>query len=447
MQRWHKCRICQSKDKRDKKLMKFYIETYGCQMNVSDSELITTILLNAGHEQAESIDDTDLLIFNTCSVRKHAEDRVLGRISNEKSRKNTKRSFLIAVVGCMAQRMGETLIEKGIGVDLVIGVDQYNSIPDLIENRSTSKAATAVDSDQIYHQLVPTHKSSKCGFVTIMRGCDNFCTYCIVPYVRGRERSRPVDEIVNEVRSLAQGGVGEITLLGQNVNSYNYQGVSFAGLLMILSQIPELIRLRFVTSHPKDLSDALIDVMASHTKICKHIHLPMQSGDDQILAAMNRKYTIKHYRGLVEKLRNAMPNIGITTDIIAGFPGETDAGFANTLKQIEEIRFDYAFCFKYSNREGTSAADLKNQVPEQIRLSRLQAMIDLQRDVTLEKFRAQIGKTVEIYAEDFSKKESHKLSGKTDDYKIAVATGDPQQIGSLIKVKVIDATAGTLICE
>lgn len=427
--------------------MKFYIETYGCQMNVSDSELITSILLEAGHSHAADIDSCDVLFFNTCSVRKHAEDRVLGRISNEKKRKSTNQGFRIAVVGCMAQRMGEELIKKGIGVDYVFGVDQYQRIPEILGTETSSQYVTDFDPHQVYPDLMPTHNSTTCGFVTIMRGCNNFCTYCIVPYVRGRERSRPLAEIIEEVRLASSKGLHDITLLGQNVNSYTYDGMDFATLLGKLANVDEVYRLRFITSHPKDLSDSLIDVMASHRNISKHIHLPLQSGDNKILKAMNRYYDIEHYLKLISKLRNAMPDIAITTDLIAGFPGETEAEFMNTLQVMDDVQFDYAFCFKYSNREGTTAAEYTNQIPEPERLRRLQEMIDRQRAITHNKFCSKIGKEVEIYAEDISKKNPNQLSGKTDDYKIAVISGSPDQIGTLIRGKVIAATPGTLICE
>lgn len=415
-------------------------------MNLSDSELITSIMLEAGNQVAESIDDTDLLIFNTCSVRKHAEDRVLGRISNEKNRKLTQFRLRIAVVGCMAQRMGKSLIDKGIGVDYVIGVDQYQELPSIVSGEDPHVFNTEIDPTQIYHQFLPQHGNQTCGFVTIMRGCNNFCSYCIVPYVRGRERSRPLQDIFQDTLQAARQGLKDITLLGQNVNSYNYDGHSFADLLKELAGIDELLRLRFITSHPKDLSDQLIEVMATEPKICKHIHLPMQSGDTEILSRMNRKYTVDHYLRLIDKLRSAMPEIAITTDLIAGFPGETEAQFNHTLQVMTEVGFDYAFCYKYSNREGTAAAGYPEQVPEPVRLARLQEMIEIQRQITLRKFRAKIGQEVEIYIEDLSKKSSQKISGKTDDYKIAVVSGDSSQIGSLVKATVIDATAGTLIC-
>lgn len=427
--------------------MKFFVETYGCQMNVADSELVTSILISAGFEAVTDIDNADLIIFNTCSVRKHAEDRVLGRISNEKHRKLAKPDLKIAVIGCMAQRVGDTLVKNGSGVDYVIGVDQYHEFPRILSQDSDEHVFTTMDTQQTYPGIMPSHGNNTCGFVTIMRGCNNFCTYCIVPYVRGRERSRSFREVYDDVRIAADNGLRDITLLGQNVNSYFSDSHDFPELLDELCEIENLFRLRFITSHPKDLSDSLIEVMAKNSKICKHIHLPLQSGDNEILSIMNRNYTIEHYHSLVTKLRNAVPDIAITTDLIAGFPNESDAQFEHTLAAMHEIGFDYAFCFKFSPREGTKASTMLDQVEESVRLARLQEMIILQRQITLDKFSAMIGREVEIYVEGLSKKSATQISGKTEDYKIAVATGTENQIGTLVRVKVIAATAGTLICS
>lgn len=425
--------------------MKFYIETYGCQMNVSDSELVRSVLAAAGWEEASAPDEADLLLFNTCSVRQHAEDRVLGRISNEKRRKLERPGLKIGVLGCMAQRMGKRLLEEDTGIDFVAGVDQYRDLPRLLA--SESGISNELDPLQIYPGLQPRHQDKSCAFVTVMRGCDNFCSYCIVPYVRGRERSLPADDIYNEVRRCGEEGRKDVTLLGQNVNSYRYGDTGFPQLLSRLDGIDSIYRLRFITSHPKDLSDGLIDVMAGGKRICRHIHLPLQSGDDTVLRAMNRNYTYEHYRGLVEKLRKAMPDIAITTDIIAGFPGETDTMFDNTVAAMRDIGFDYSFCFKYSPREGTVAASLPDQVPEEIRLKRLQKIVELQREITLEKFKAQIGTEIEVYVEGWSRKSTRQVSGKTSDYKIAVLSGGEKDMGTLKRARVVRATAGTLICE
>ncbi|MCB5259441.1 MAG: tRNA (N6-isopentenyl adenosine(37)-C2)-methylthiotransferase MiaB [Candidatus Cloacimonetes bacterium] len=425
--------------------MKFYIETYGCQMNVADSELVYSILQNAGYTPANSIDETDILLFNTCSVREHAERRVLGRISNERHRKKEKPWFKIVLLGCMAQRIGRILLEKDIGIDYAVGVDQYKDLPVLLS--SDIHSALEFNPVEIYDAIMPVHQGKHCAYVTIMRGCNNFCSYCIVPHVRGRERSRPYNDILCDVKSALEFNMLDISLLGQNVNSYHYQELSFPKLLHKISEdIPELRRLRFVTSHPKDLSDELVIQMRDNPKICEHIHLPMQSGSDDVLFRMNRSYSYNKYLERINKLRDAIPNIAITTDLIAGFPGETDQEFEDTLSAMENIEFDYAFCFKYSPRNGTSAANFENQIPEKIRLKRLQTMIELQRKITLKKFKAQVGNIVEVYVEGFSKKSKQQVSGKTRDFKIAVLNGNETHIGKIVKVYVEDATAGTLLC-
>lgn len=426
--------------------MNYYIETYGCQMNVADSELIISILNDAGHIQSQDIDAADVLLFNTCSVRDHAEQRVLGRISNERHRKKSKPELKIVLLGCMAQRIGQRLISEDLGIDYAVGVDQYRALPRLLDQNQGSELD--FDSSENYEHLLPVHQGEHCAFVTIMRGCNNYCSYCIVPYVRGRERSRPYEDILLDVQSAVSRNMMDVTLLGQNVNSYHWKDLSFPALLEKLQEdVPELYRLRFVTSHPKDLSDELVQVMGNGGKLCEHIHLPMQSGSNESLKRMNRSYSYDQYLNRVKALRKAVPGIAITTDLIAGFPGETEEQFEATLSAMREIEFDYAFCFKYSEREGTAAAKYPDQLPEEIRLSRLQRMIELQREITLRIYRAQIGKEIEVYVEDFSKKSKDQVSGKTRDFKIAVLNGDESDLGTLKKAKVIQATAGTLICE
>jgi tRNA-2-methylthio-N6-dimethylallyladenosine synthase len=426
--------------------MKFYIETYGCQMNVADSELVTAILMEAGNQAVSTIDAADAIIFNTCSVRQHAEDRVLGRISSELKRKRENPQLKIGIIGCMAQRVGEELVKQGLGLDFAVGVDQYALLPQVLQD-SEHESYIAQDDLQIYPSIQPSHGSGFCGFVTIMRGCNNFCSYCIVPYVRGRERSRPLEEIEQDIQLAASKGILDITLLGQSVNSYQYQSLNFPQLLTRLNKKENISRLRFITSHPKDLSEALIDAMASCDKVCEHIHLPMQSGDNETLHRMNRGYTIEHYLGLINKLRQAIPGIAITTDIIAGFPGETETQIDNTVRAMQQISFDYAFCFKYSNRKGTAAADYVEQVDEEIRLLRLQKLIGIQRYQTAAKFNAQVGKTVEVLVEGTSRQGGKQISGKTRDFKICAFDGSREQIGQLIKVRVTSATSGTLIGE
>lgn len=425
---------------------KYYIETYGCQMNVSDSELIISVLDNDGYEQVDSIDDADIILFNTCSVREHAEQRVLGRVSNERHRKIQKPSLKIGLLGCMAQRIGERLVSDDLGIDFAVGVDQYHALPEIL--RETCGSELGFDSEQIYEGIIPKHQGEHCAFITIMRGCNNFCSYCIVPYVRGRERSRPYSDIKKDIEQALSSNMFDITLLGQNVNSYLFDGMAFPALLRQIEKDFEGIkRLRFITSHPKDLSDELIETMANSSILCNHIHLPMQSGDNEVLRRMNRSYSIEDYMLIVDKLRKAVPDIALTTDLIAGFPGESKEQFEATLSAMERIGFDYAFCFKYSPREGTEAANNENQVPESERLKRLQEMIELQRKITLDKYREMIGKEVEVYVEGFSKKSKEKVSGKSRDFKICVLSGDANDIGTIKRAKVLNATAGTLICE
>ena len=426
--------------------MKVFIETYGCQMNVADSELVASILEQTDFKIAEKISEADVILFNTCSVRQHAEDRVMGRINNEMSRKKNK-NIKIGVMGCMAQRLEQKLQKMNKNIDFVVGVDQYNQIPQIINNlfeNSDFHLETSVDNQEIYKDIYPIHQGELNAFITIMRGCNNFCSYCIVPYTRGRERSRPLEDILVDVQKAGEQGFKDVTLLGQNVNSYNFENVNFAKLLQKVNEIENISRIRFVTSHPKDLSDEVIKVMAESDKVCEHLHLAMQSGDDEILQRMNRGYTAEHFYSIVQKLRKAMPEIAITTDIIAGFPGESEEQLIKTYNLMKKIEFDYAFTFKYSPREGTKAAVFEDQIPEETRLRRLQQLIDLQQDITTKKYKEQIGKIKEIYVEKISKKSAEEVAGKSRDYKITVFKGDKSLIGKFVKVKIIDAVGWTL---
>ncbi len=415
-------------------------------MNVADSELVDAILVQAGLEKTAKIEDAEVVIFNTCSVRQHAEDRVLGRIANEQYRKRFKPELKIGIIGCMAQRIGERLVGENKGLDFAVGVDQYEFLPQLLQGGMASIFNNRNDS-QLYTNYLPMHHESVCGFVTIMRGCNNFCSYCIVPYLRGRERSRPDDDIFEDIIKAGEKGIRDVTLLGQNVNSYFYKGLDFPGLLERLNGIETIERLRFITSHPKNLSKKLIKIMKNANKVCEHIHLPLQSGDDLILQRMNRGYSAKDYFKIVADLRANIPNIAITTDLIAGFPGETHQQFQKTLDMMKKVEFDYAFCFKYSEREGTNAEKLSDKVPEGERLNRLKRMIDLQREITLQKFQSQIGKTTEVLVESKSKHGGNQYSGKTRDYKTCVFESDEDCIGKIIRIQITSATSGTLIGE
>jgi len=424
----------------------FFIETYGCQMNVADSELVASILTENGYKQASTIDDADLILFNTCTVRQHAEDRVIGRISNEMGRKKQKPTLKIGVIGCVAQRLGKKLLEINSGIDFVVGVDQYKNLPTTLRLLDFwgVKHCSDFNPEQSYDLNIPLRSGQHNAFVTIMRGCNNYCSYCIVPYTRGRERSREALKIVREVDAAGEAGFKDITLLGQNVNSFNHRGSTFPDLLEMINKLDSIKRIRFITSHPKDLSDRLIHIMKTCDKVCEHIHLPMQSGNTEILKKMNRGYTARHYFKLIEKLRAEIPDIAITTDVIAGFPGETEEQFNDTLEIMKLIRFDAAYMFKYSVREGTKAANFTELVPEEIRLERLQKLIDQQTIITTEKYKEQIGLTKEVYVESISKKSDKEVSGKTRDAKIVVFPGSPELIGSFVNVKITEASGWTL---
>jgi tRNA-2-methylthio-N6-dimethylallyladenosine synthase len=426
---------------------KVFIHTYGCQMNVADSEMVATILTNGGYKITSNIEEADVIIFNSCTVRQHAEDRVIGRITQEAVRKRRNPSLIIGLIGCAAQRAGESLLSEVNGLDFVVGTSRYRSLPQIIKQIMDTKNKVALldpNDEENYHRIYQLRNSGTSGFVTIMRGCNNFCSYCIVPYVRGRERSRPYQEILEEIWQAGNQGFKDITLLGQNVNSYHYNDVDFPSLLQQTANVDSIRRLRFVTSHPKDLSPKLIDVMASEDKVCEHLHLPLQSGSDAMLQRMNRRYNAEHYYHLITKLRAAIPDIAITTDVMVGFPGETESDFLATYNLMKKIRFDYAFTFKFSPREGTPAAKMENQVDENIKLKRLQALIQLQNTITLEKYREQIGKVKEVYVEQVSKKNEFELSGRTRDNKIAVFPGDKSMVGEFVRIKIVDATGWTL---
>ncbi len=424
--------------------MNFKIESYGCQMNIADSELVVGILQKAGHKQVQDFDQAELVIFNTCSVREHAEQRVLGRIASVLAYKKQKERFFVGVIGCMAQRMQGELFDNG--VDFVVGVDQYGTLPEVVQSLGESGKLLRADfdSEEVYDFCYPFRGSGVSAFVTVMRGCDNFCSYCIVPYLRGRERSRSVSQILADVRAAVQQGFSEITLLGQNVNSYLFEGLNFAGLLREVHQSQGVRRIRFVTSHPKDMSAELIKTMRDLPKVCPHLHVALQSGNDEILRKMNRKYTAGQYLQMVKDLRAAIPEIAITTDIIVGFPGETHSQYLDTVALLKEIRFDYAFLYKYSPRQGTKAATFAEQVPEPERLKRLQEIIQEQNKITTQKYEEQIGKVKNVLVEKVSKKDAQEIAGKSEDFKMVIFPGDKSLIGSYVQVKITKATGWTL---
>ncbi|MDH7601986.1 MAG: tRNA (N6-isopentenyl adenosine(37)-C2)-methylthiotransferase MiaB [Armatimonadota bacterium] len=421
---------------------KFFIFTWGCQMNEDDSEQIASRLLQLGCSPANRPEEADIVVLVTCSVRRKPEEKVKSKLGQLRALKEKKPHMIVGVCGCMAQRVGEELKKAYPFIDFVAGTAQVHRVPELIQEvRNTHRFALALDLDRQVPPRVPHIGAPLKAFVPVMYGCDNFCSYCIVPYVRGRERSRTVEDIAAEVRQLAELGTKEVTLVGQNVNSYGATlnpPVDFADLLAVINEIEGIERIRFTTSHPKDLSDKLIAAIRDLEKVCEHIHLPVQSGDDEVLRAMNRHYTAAHYKERVAALREAVPGIAITTDLLVGFPGETDAQFENTLRLVEEIRFDSAFMFAFNPIPGTAAATMPNQVPEPIKKERLKRLIELQNRITCEINNSQVGQVQEVLVEGVSPKDPNRLTGLTRQNKTVNFPGSTDLIGSLVKVRLTE---------
>ena len=424
--------------------MKVYIETYGCQMNEYDSRVMTSILANDGHGMTQDPGTADVVMVNTCSVRERAEARVLGRLRH--LRGLMKKEAVLGIAGCVAQRLGDRLLREVPGLSFVVGTEQYWKLPDIIESASAGRVVVAVDTGtgESYDDRPGPDEASLCEFVSVMRGCNNHCSYCIVPYVRGRERSRPTSSIVDEVAKLVALGAREVTLIGQNVNSFSDEGRGFADLLDAVAGVAGLQRIRFATSHPKDLSSEVIEAVGSTDKICEHIHLPVQSGSTEVLGAMNRSYTREQYVALAQRIREGIPGVALTTDIIVGFPGETDAQFHETVSLMNEMRFDSAFMFRYSVREGTRAAALVDDVPEEVKIARLQTIIGLQKRVTSEVNTALIGSSAEVLVEGPSQKNEELLFGRSRTGKVVVFPGDAGLAGRVVSVEIASASAWTL---
>ncbi len=429
----------------DNKRPSVFIETYGCQMNKYDSEIVAGILREKGFLIKEKSEEADIIIINTCSVRKHAETRALGKINVLSQWKKSAPNRKLGVIGCMAQRMGKELISSKPFLDFVVGPDGYKKLPEIISNGQYGTSIyTHLDEKEVYSNITPFRESKISGWIAISRGCNNFCSYCIVPYTRGRERSRPAEEILREIETMVQQDFLEVTLLGQNVNSYNDGKNSFADLLKMTSEIDGILRIRFMTSHPKDLSDEILKVIASSKKICPHIHLPVQSGSDRILSLMNRKYTRGQYIQLVEKARSIIPEVAITTDVMVGFPGETESDFMETYHLMEEIQFDDAFTYRYSPRPGTKAAEMKDNLSEKERLERLDKIIKLQRKITLQKKKEMIGKSVEVLPEYPSKKSSEEWMGRTPSNYVVVFPKNNIPLGQPVEVLIEECNGSTL---
>ncbi len=444
-------------DSIDKKELpkRLFIETYGCQMNVADTEVVSAIMETIGYGITDNMEEADAVFLNTCSVRDNAEQRVIHRLSQiDGIRKKHRPQMIIGVLGCMAERVRETLLEEH-HADLVVGPDAYLDLPNLVVAAEAGEKAINVElsSDETYKDVIPlklegVHIS---GFISIMRGCNKFCSYCIVPYTRGRERSREVDSILKELEEMKKLGYREVTLLGQSVNSYRYQTpegdvFDFPKLLEILALSAPEMRIRFTSPHPKDMTDETISVMAKYPNICKHIHFPVQSGSNKVLKTMHRGYTREWYLDRIQKIREIIPDCGISTDIFCGFHGEGDEEFNETLSLMESVRFDSAFLFKYSERPGTYAAQrLPDDVPEETKLSRLQQMIDLQQEIQAESNKKDIGKSYVVLVEGFSKRSRDQYYGRTQQNKVVVFDKGSHHIGDYVKVVVDDVSSATLL--
>jgi tRNA-2-methylthio-N6-dimethylallyladenosine synthase len=436
----------------DKKL---FIETYGCQMNVADSEVVASIMEMDGFELTDTITDANAIFVNTCSVRDNAEQKVIQRLKYYQSLKRKKKGLIVGVIGCMAERVKEELITDH-GVNIVVGPDAYLDIPNLINTVENGEKAINVElsKTETYKDVMPTRiGASISGFVSIMRGCDKFCTYCIVPYTRGRERSRDVESILNEIRDLKAKNYKEVTLLGQTVNSYNFaqedgKVIEFPELLSIIAEMVPDMRIRFTSPHPKDMTDETIAVIAKYPNICRFIHLPVQSGSNKILKLMNRKYTREWYLDRVATMRRMIPDIAIGTDIFCGFSDETEEDHQESLSLMREVKFDMAFMFKYSERPGTVAAKrMEDNVPEEIKLRRLDEIISLQNEIANQSNQNDIGKTFEVMVEGFSKRSKEQLFGRTSQNKVVIFPREGRKIGEFIHVKILSASSATLIGE
>ena len=429
-------------------MKQLFIETYGCQMNVADSEVIASVMKMAGYETCDDLEQADAILLNTCSVRENAENKIYNRLDTLNALRKKGRKLIVGVVGCMAERVKEDLIND-YGVDIVAGPDSYLSLPELFAAAEVGEKAINIElsTTETYRDIIPERicGAHVGGFVSIMRGCNNFCHYCIVPYTRGRERSREVESILNEVKDLQAKGFKEVTLLGQNVNSYCAGEVRFPQLLALVAEAVPEMRIRFTTSHPKDMSDETLEVIAAHPNVCRHIHLPVQSGSDRILKLMNRKYTREWYLGRIDAIRRILPDCGITTDIFVGYHSETEEDHQLSLSLMRECGYDSAFMFKYSERPGTYASKhLPDDVSEETKIRRLNEMIALQNELSAESYRKDVGKTYEVLVEGVSKRSKDQLFGRTSQNKVVVFDRAGHHIGDFVKVKILESSSATL---
>lgn len=429
-----------------------YIETYGCQMNLADTEIVQGVLSNKGYELTNNIEKADVVLLNTCSIRENAEQRIYGRLGNIKTLKNDNPNMVIGILGCMAERLRDDLVKDKKIVDLVVGPDEYRRLPEFIDTAFSGEKGIGVklSKTETYDDLLPfrANDDGLSAWISVMRGCDKFCTFCVVPFTRGRERSRSIDSVVNEVIELSKQGYKEVTLLGQNVNSYVDNGRDFADLLAAVSVVDKSIRVRFSTSHPQDFSDKLLYTISEHKNLCNYIHLPVQSGSNRILELMNRTYTIEHYLGIIEKARKIIPGVSFSTDIISGFPTETYDDHLATLEVMRNVRYDGAYMFKYSPREGTKAYKMNDDVDEITKSKRLTEIIDEQQKISYEINQELIGTETEILIEGFSKKSNDFLAGRTDTNKVVIIPNEDNITkADYVKVKINKATSGTLFAD
>jgi tRNA-2-methylthio-N6-dimethylallyladenosine synthase len=434
---------------------KLFIETYGCQMNVADSEVVASIMEMDGYSMTESIKDADAIFVNTCSIRDNAEQKVVQRLHYFNTLRKPHKKLVVGVLGCMAERVKDELISK-YKVDLVVGPDAYLDLPNMVGAVENGNKAINVklSKDETYREIIPSRIGGNVisGYISIMRGCDKFCSYCIVPFTRGRERSRDPESILNELRDLQSKNYKEVTLLGQNVNSYYFKNgeklVDFSKLLSLVAEAAPAMRIRFSTSHPQDMNDETLQTIADYPNICNHIHVPVQSGSTRILNLMNRTYTREWYLDRIAAMRRIIPECGITTDLFSGFHSETEEDHLETLSLMREVRFDYAYMFKYSERPGTYAAkNLPDDVSEELKQRRLEEIIAVQHDLSFDSNRADIGKTVVVLVENFSKRSREQLVGRSEQNKVVVFDKKSFHIGQFVRVKIIDASSATLIGE
>jgi tRNA-2-methylthio-N6-dimethylallyladenosine synthase len=435
-------------------MKKIYLETYGCQMNVADSEIVLGLLDGQGHAMTDNIRDADVILVNTCSIRENAEKRIYGRLGLFKQMKNERPEIIVGLLGCMAERLRDDLTGSkaaGVGqiVDLIVGPDEYRKIPGLLEKAWHGERGIAVRLSRVetYDDLAPLRTSGVSAWISIMRGCDKFCSFCVVPFTRGRERSRSFEGIVSEVEALARRGYREVTLLGQNVNSYADGGRDFADLMEAVADAAPTVRVRFTTSHPQDMSGRLIAAIAGRPNICKYVHLPVQSGSDRILSLMNRSYDSRRYMDLIRELRAAVPGISLSTDIIVGFPTETPEDHRMTVDLMRTVGYDGAFMFKYSPRENTPAFSMTDDVPDAVKTERIEEIIGLQNGLSLSRNLSLVGQTMEVLVEGAGKKQAGQMQGRTDGNRIVILDGPPGLAGRTVPVRILRANSATLFGE